>query len=206
MDDAQFSDGWHTWAHYTPNPCPQECRAEVITLHHQTHQKGSTGTQPEHTVLVSQLKPAAHVKISKPVFWRLHVRDNAMKIFWSRYHCESLIKTLSLHTGLSFHTTLIKSYYFHPFEDQELQNLLSCQHPLWWSWISCLTAPIWLKWPETLWKDEVPPILHYWIYYQIYWSPQAILKDRWFYKVKSGSSLATEDLTQWPESNRFHFQ
>lgn len=61
---------WHIWAHYTPNPCLQHCRAEVITLHHQTHQKRGTGTHPEHSILVSQLKPAVHVTGQQTSFWK----------------------------------------------------------------------------------------------------------------------------------------
>lgn len=129
---CSVSDGWHIWAHYIPNLCHQHCRAEIITLHHQTHQKGSTGAQLEHAVLSASLSLLLMSRISKLVFGRLNLRDNAMKIFWSRYHCDLLIRTLSLHTGLSFHTTLTKGYYFHSFQDQKLQNLLSWQHPLLW--------------------------------------------------------------------------
>lgn len=71
--------------------------------------------------------------VSKPVFGRLNVTDNEMKIFWSRYHRELLITTRSLYIGLSFHTTLTQAYYFHSCQDQKLQNLLSWQHPLLWT-------------------------------------------------------------------------
>lgn len=61
---------WHIWAHYTPNPCLQHCRAEVITSQQQIHQKWSTGTHPEHSIFVSQLKPAAHVTDQQTSFWK----------------------------------------------------------------------------------------------------------------------------------------
>lgn len=80
----------------------------------------------------SQLKPAAHVTDQQTFFWKAECEGQCKKIFWSRYHCESLIRPLSLHTGLPFHTTLTKAYYFHSFQHQKLQNLLSCQHPLLW--------------------------------------------------------------------------
>lgn len=97
--------------------------------------------------------------ISKPVFGKLNVGDNAMKIFWSRYHCELLITTLSLYTGLSFHTTPTKTYYFHSFQDQKLQNLLSWQHPLLW-----IVLPNRANLAEVAWNPlegwEIPPVLH----------------------------------------------
>lgn len=70
VDDAQSQMAGIS-EHITPkNPWLQHCRAEVTTLHHQTHQKGSTRTQTEHAVLVSQLKPAAHVTNQQTSFWK----------------------------------------------------------------------------------------------------------------------------------------
>lgn len=61
------------------------CRAEIITLNHQTHQKGSVETQPGRAFLVNQHKLAVHVtdQQTNSAFGRLNVRerDNTTKIF-----------------------------------------------------------------------------------------------------------------------------
>lgn len=139
---------WHIQAHYTPNLCLQHCRAEVITSHHQTLQKRSTGTQPEHSILISQLRSAAHVTDQQTSFWKAECERRCNK--------DLLIQVPLSVANQDTSTSYWPFFSYYPYKSILLLLIPrpEVSKPAFLTTSICLTGQIWLKWLEILWKDE----------------------------------------------------
>lgn len=115
---------------------------------------------------VSQLKPAAHVTDQQTSFWKAEFERQCNEDFLIQvplWFANQDTFTLAFLFILLLQKDIISTH------SKTRSSKTRFPDNIHYYGLYCLTGQIWLKCPKILWKDEVPP--HYWIHYQIYWSP-----------------------------------